>query len=123
MQLVEDSERQARQLAEGPFEPRIPALTRQSSGHWLLLIGRRPRKHGTRVCNPRSNEQHAVVRPHEQRSLTSGGSSRLERLYGSAEEQSGLYLQNSQEGNCSQIAKKIIKKSLNFQAKGIKLKG
>ena len=104
VQLVEDSEGRARQPAEGPFEPKILASTHQSwptSGYRLLLIGRRPRKRRTRVRSPKSNEQHAVARPREQKSPTSGGSSRLGRLYGSAEEQHGLYLQNNREGNCS----------------------
>ena len=104
VQLVEDSEGRARQPAEGPFEPKILASTHQSwptSGYRLLLIGRRPRKRRTRVRSPKSNEQHAVARPREQRSPTSGGSSGLGRLYGSAEEQHGLYLQNNREGNCS----------------------
>ena len=110
VQLVEDSKGRARQPTEGPFEPKTLALTRQSwptSGNRLLLIGRRPRKRGTRVHSPKSNEQHTVAHPREQRSPTSEGSSGLRRLYGSAEEQHGLYLQNSQEGNYSQITKKI----------------
>ena len=104
VQLVEDSEGRARQPAKGPFEPKIPASIRQSwptSGYRLLLIGRRPRKRRTRVRSPKSNEQHAVARPREQKSPTSRGSSGLGCLYGSTKEQRELYLQNSREENCS----------------------
>ena len=51
--------------------------------------------------NPKSDETHEVVRPHERRSLTSKDSSRPECLRGSTEERRVLYLQNSREGNCS----------------------